>query len=196
MRSTNKEVSADKLSDITDRWEAEPKVNTINDKWIKHIPKITEEIPDLRFNKDNIFKAFETLKSNKSPKLTEFTKKFYCKFKNQTYRWIKRLGNLVLDKTIDNNLLEWWRAGATTLLPKNSYGDPRPITMLNTSWKVFSIVIHIHLSPFLNKILHPNQLARSKRWIHEAHVLLSRAIEQGVMADCVDFAKVTTGDSL
>ena len=43
--------------------------------------------------------------------------------------------------------------------------------------------------PILESILHPNQLARPKRWIHEAHLIVSRAVKKNIKVLCIDFEK-------
>ena len=125
-----------------------------------------------------VYKAIDSLKNNKSPGPTGFTKEFYVKFRKETCGWIKQLSNEVLNQTADRETIGWWRQCQTILLPKNPQKDPRPITMLNTSWKIFSV--HNHLIPFLSSVLHPNQNAVRGRWIHEAHVVLSRAIDHSM----------------
>ena len=67
-----------------------------------------------------------------------------------------------------------FKAGLITLKPKkepdNEIENRRPITLLNTDYKIFTKIITTRLEPILKEIIHDSQFTRTGKDIHEIYI--------------------------
>ena len=93
------------------------------------------------------------LKKDKSPGLSGFTNEFFIKFSKETSYFLEKIMNNLREA---KGLNPWITEGLITLLPKPEkdlldVGHYRPITLLNTSYKIMSGVITQRLRKIINK---------------------------------------------
>ena len=124
--------------------------------------KITEQEKqklEMPITKDELDNALRKSKNNKSPGLDGYSPEFYKCF------W-PQLGDFFLDFINDNfkkgKLTNTQLQGVITCLPKGGkcrkhLKNWRPISLLNTSYKLISLVITNRIRPLLNHIRSPEQ---------------------------------------
>ena len=109
--------------------------------------------------KIEIDEALTKMKNNKSPGLDGYSAEFFKKF------W-PQLGHFFLEcinECFDNNCLTYsMKQGLITCLPKsgkarNLLKNWRPISLLNTTYKMISSVLTTRLRKVLNRIISPEQ---------------------------------------
>ena len=123
------------------------------------ISEIDKEKLELPITKDELNIALNKSKNNKSPGLDGYSPEFYKCFWTQ-------IGDFFLD-CINNNFKNGYLTvtqlqGVITCLPKggkarNLLNNWRPISLLNTSYKLISLCITNRIRPLLNKIISPEQ---------------------------------------
>ena len=108
--------------------------------------KVTEKERDEMDNDitlEDIEETIKDLKSDKSPGVTGFTKEFYKEFHKNLNIWIL---NYIHYTYQEKTLSYMQRRGAITLIPKGQkdereLGNWRPITLLNTLYKLISAIL-------------------------------------------------------
>ena len=110
---------------------------------------------------EDIDEIIKDLKSDKSPGVTGFTNEFYREFNKDLNIWIL---NYIRYTYQEGTLLYMQRRGAITLIPKGEkdkrdLGNWRPITLLNTLYKLISAI----LAKKIKKGTPENNRPRTKR---------------------------------
>ena len=108
--------------------------------------KLTEEEReemDRDITLEDIDETIKDLKSDKSPGVTGFTNEFYKEFNKDLNIWIL---NYIKYTYQERSLSYMQRRGAITLIPKGEkdkrdLGNWRPITLLNTLYKLISAIL-------------------------------------------------------
>ena len=120
--------------------------------------KLTEQERE-EMDKDITLKDIEDiikdLKSDKSPGVTGFTNEFYKEFCKDMNIWIL---NYINHTYQEKSLSNMQRRGAITLIPKgqkdkSNLGNWRPITLLNTLYKLISAIIAKKIKKILPRII-------------------------------------------
>ena len=125
----------------------------------KKISDLDKEKLEGPITKEELDKALGNSKNNKSPGLDGYSPEFH------KYFW-PQLGNFFLDCINENfrkgELTVSQSQGVITCLPKggkarNQLKNWRPISLLNTSYKLISLCITNRIRPLLNNIISPEQ---------------------------------------
>jgi hypothetical protein len=78
------------------------------------------------------------------------------KFLNLHNSKIFELLSIIFQHIYNNYILDYWKIGKTTLIPKKNaaefYNNWRPIILLNTIYKIFSTIINQTIIKIFNKI--------------------------------------------
>uniref|UniRef100_A0A803T8M6 Reverse transcriptase domain-containing protein n=1 Tax=Anolis carolinensis TaxID=28377 RepID=A0A803T8M6_ANOCA len=119
------------------------------------LDKITDE-QRLDLNKEiteeEILKAIKSLDSNKTPGPDGFIAGFYKLGQPEMIKFLKKLMNQALQ---DKVIPETWKEATIIMIPKED-ADPsetknyRPISLLNTDYKIFTKILANRLKKFLN----------------------------------------------
>ena len=153
---------------------------------------------DTEISLDECGKALNDLHNGKSPGSDGFTTEFYkffwtdikdLVFESFTYAFIN--GTLSIDQ----------RRSILTLIPKKDkdlrfWKNWRPISLLNTDYKIITKLFAKRLKPVLQNIIHPDQVAYIKgRYIGQNIRLMSDVIafvennDEECILSCIDFEK-------
>lgn len=126
------------------------------EKYIKDskLQKITEEeknMMDSPISKEEIEKAIDQTKLGKAPGPDGFTAKFYKTFKTEISHWLQLVGKDIQE---GEDLPQTWQKAIITMIPKTEEESPnvknfRPISLLNTDYKIFTKVIAERLKKIL-----------------------------------------------
>ena len=148
-----------------------------------NVPKLTEkqkEILDRPVTATEILSTLKRLKNNKSPGTSGFQAEFFKFFWKDIGAFIVRSFNCSIRK---GELSTSQKLGIITILPKGNkprefLKNWRPISLLNTTYKLFSGVIANRLKGVLNDLIHENQKGfLSGRFIGENTRLLYDLID-------------------
>ena len=146
----------------------------------KKITKEQNEMLEEKITIKELEKALENTKPNKSPGLDGLTYEFY---KNLSPKIQKDLIH-VMNNTIEKqNLTYLQKIGIITLIPKNGKDlneiqNWRPITLLNTDYKLLTKIIATRLGQILPDIIDKNQVCSIKGRKIYHHTFLLRDLIQ------------------
>lgn len=126
------------------------------------VPKLTDEekhMLDSPITNAEILMSLKKLKNNKSPGTTGFQADFYKFFWKDIGCFIQRSFNCSIAK---GQLSQSQKLGIISILPKGNkpreyLKNWRPISLLNTLYKIFSGIIANRLKLVLHKLIHENQ---------------------------------------
>ena len=119
---------------------------------------------DQHLSNDDIFVSIHNLNTNSSPGPDGLTSQFYLFFSEELLPYL----NLVYSAIFFNNRLPKNHTNSfITLLPKDSGSllymkNYRPISLLNTEYKILTSALARKLSPFLSKLIHSDQTCSIK----------------------------------
>ena len=151
-----------------------------------NIPKISEEsqqICDKTIDFDEVCKAVDGLANNKSPGMDGIPVEFYKKFWNQ-------IGEYVYDSFIQafdkGELSDSQRKGVINFIPKKdkdltNLKSWRPLSILNTDYKIIAKVLSNRLKTGLMDIINPDQIGYMQNRYCGENVNL--------IADVIDYCK-------
>ena len=151
-----------------------------------NIPKISEEsqqICDKTIDFDEVCKTVDGLANNKSPGMDGIPVEFYKKFWNQ-------IGEYVYDSFIQafdkGELSDSQRKGVINLIPKKdkdltNLKSWRPLSILNTDYKIIAKVLSYRLKTGLMDIINPDQIGYMQNRYCGENVNL--------IADVIDYCK-------
>ena len=148
-----------------------------------NVPKLTEEqkeLLDRPVTATEILSTLKRFKNNKSPGTSGFQAEFFKFFWKDIGAFIVRSFNCSIRK---GELSTSQKLGIITILPKGNkprefLKNWRPISLLNTTYKLFSGVIANRLKGVLNDLIHENQKGfLSGRFIGENTRLLYDLID-------------------
>jgi len=140
---------------------SEPEATGIYEDIIKglDIPSVSDEDLDLIFNDEKLYDVVKSFAYNKSPGSDGLPIEFYIKFWNKikpflinSYAYSLKKGELSITQ----------KQGVISLIPKKDK-DPRliknwrPITLLNTDYKILTKYFTEFIKQHLDKIIHSNQ---------------------------------------
>ena len=125
------------------------------------------------FTLEEIWDAVNSFKNNKSPGPDGMSAEFY----KETFDVIKHELRCVLNMFLNRcRIPAKCKAGLMTLVPKkepdNEVENRRPITLLNTDYKIFTKIIITRLNPILEKIIHSSQYAQPGKDIQEMNTVI------------------------
>ena len=171
--------SEDILSALCDHYETLFKQDNINEyelaNYLEKIncPKLSKsesEYVEQEITIDELGVTLQKLSNNKSPGSDGFPYEFFKVF----WRYIKHFVHRSLISGLNNGELSiTQREGLITLVPKplkprNLISSWRPITLLNSTYKILSATIANRLKKVLDSVIHPDQTAFLKnRFIGE-----------------------------
>ena len=120
---------------------------------------IQKDFCDKDLTTNELLKTLQSFKKNKSPGLDGLSAEFFLKF------WHKLKDKLiaVYKESFSKGLLpECMRVGVVTLLEKKGkdridIANWRPITLLNTDYKLLTKLLGERLKIVLSSLIHPNQ---------------------------------------
>jgi exonuclease III/ribonuclease HI len=121
------------------------------DEFLRHVPKITKSFKP-NFSKENIEQLL-TSKQNTSPGEDKIPYQFFKYMKTKTSKLFDKLHTLYTACYTMNYIPKRWKLGLTSLIPKpkshESLENWRPITLLNTLYKGFTLLLNISLQKTL-----------------------------------------------
>ena len=141
--------------------EGEPDENK-QEEYTKYVRKIEEgdrEDMEHPFTENEIEVAIKELNKNKSPGPDELTSEFYQTFQGQLTPILKK----VVDQAIKRGRIPGeMKLSYITLLPKDEKNRTevskyRPVSLLNTDYKVISKILTARLRKVMNKLVHKGQ---------------------------------------
>ena len=163
--------------------------------------KVTEqerEEMDRDITLEDIEETIKNLKSDKSPGVTGFTNEFYKEFSKDLNIWIL---NYIHYTYQEKTLSYMQRRGAITLIPKgqkdkSDLGNWRPITLLNTLYKLISAIMAKKIKKVLPRIIGHEQkgfvdgrnIADAIRGVYDTIDYANNNNKRGVML-AIDFRK-------
>ena len=114
---------------------------------------------ELRISKTELDQALTSMKNNKSPGMDGYSPEFFKKFWDQLGWFFLESIN---ESFANGQLTESQTQGMITCIPKtgkarNLLQNWRPISLLNTSYKLISLCITNRLRKVLNRIISPEQ---------------------------------------
>ena len=126
------------------------------------VPKLSDEQKQLLetpISSAEVLKSLKNLKNNKSPGTTGFPADFFKFFWNDIGAFLVRSYNCSIRK---GELSTSQKVGIVSILPKGNkprefLKNWRPISLLNTTYKVFSGITANRLKAVLNTLIHENQ---------------------------------------
>ena len=129
------------------------------------VRNIGSHVPDLTFSADTIREALSRCKSNKAPGPDTVPVEVWKSLADRIAVPLARLCNLVCPTCMPRS----WREGRITLISKckegqmpQSLNDARPITLLNSDYKIFSKALALHLGRYMSQIT----VAEQRAFIH------------------------------
>ena len=126
---------------------------------VKTLSQSETDLADQEISTEEIEKVIDELKHDKSPGTSGFTNEFYMVFKNDLSTWIKQF----LDYSEEKDMLSaTQRTGSISLIPKGTkdktrLGNWRPITLLNSLYKILSKCIANRIKAHLPHLIHEDQ---------------------------------------
>ena len=153
------------------------------------VPKLSDEqkqVLETHISSSEVHKSLKNLKNNKSPGTTGFPADFFKFFWNDIGAFLVRSFNCSIRK---GELSTSQKLGIVSILPKGN--KPReflknwcPISLLNTTYKIFSGIIANRLKEVLDTLIHENQKGfLSGRFIGENTRLMYDIISQTEVQD-------------
>lgn len=132
------------------------------------IPQVTEahrKMNDLPFTPRDFHEALKQLNKNKSPGSDGITPEFYIAFWDQLHDLFFETFMYSLN---EGHLSEGQHVGIVTLIPKKSQdrqqlSNWRPITLLNTDFKIFSKALANKIQSCITDVIHNDQTGFIKR---------------------------------
>ena len=129
------------------------------------VPKLSDEqkqFLETHISSSEVHKSLKNLKNNKSPGTTGFPADFFKFFWNDIGAFLVRSFNCSIRK---GELSTSQKLGIVSILPKGNkprefLKNWRPISLLNTTYKIFSGIIANRLKEVLDTLIHENQ-----KWI-------------------------------
>ena len=175
-----------------ERLYSESDVNSNTDVYLDtylnniNIPKISEEsqqICDKTIDFDEVCKAVDALANNKSPGMDGIPVEFYKKFWNQIGEYVYGSFIQAFDK---GELSDSQRKGVINLIPKKdkdltNLKSWRPLSILNTDYKIIAKVLSNRLKTGLMDIINPDQIGYMQNRYCGENVNL--------IADVIDYCK-------
>ena len=153
------------------------------------VPRLSDEqrqLLETPISSSEVLKSLKNLKNNKSPGATGFPADFFKFFWNDIGAFLVRSFNCSIRK---GELSTSQKLGIVSILPKGNktrefLKNWRPISLLNTTYKVFSGIIANRLKAVLNTLIHENQKGfLSGRFIGENTRLMYDIISQTEVQD-------------
>ena len=141
--------------------ERQPNENK-EEEYTKYVRKIEEgdrEDMEHPFTENEIEVAIKELNKNKSPGPDGLTNEFYQTFQGQLTPILKK----VVDQAIERGRIPGeMKLSYITLLPKDEKNRTevskyRPVSLLNTDYKVISKILTARLRKVMNKLVHKDQ---------------------------------------
>ena len=170
--------------------------------FFKDIPQLSEESRNScegNISKDECLESLKSMKLNKSPGNDGFTVEFYLTFWPQLGGLLAEVFNESFGKGC---LATSQKQGVITLIEKEGKDqlcikNYRPITLLNTDYKILSKIMAKRIMGVLNEIIHSDQVGYIKgRYIGEALRLIddmifhcSKSCDEEIFLIAVDFEK-------
>eukprot|EP00253_Pinus_taeda_P028479 PITA_28479 len=153
---------------------------------LQYLPKgITQEINDAlnrEIEEEEIRKAIRTLQLDKSPGPDGFPISFYREY----WQLIKKdLAKMLRGVQRKGKMGGFTNSTFLTLIPKEnrptSFSRFRPISLCNSSYKIFTKIIATRLKPLLPSLISENQGGfLSNRQIHDSIILVQEAIHSSL----------------
>ena len=136
--------------------------NAIQERYSKKTKKITNEMKeamDKKITKEKIEQSISELNKNKTPGPDGITNEFYQHFKKDITPIIFEVLEQVY---INKNLPKQMTQSYITLIPKNDQDltkvkNYRPISLLNSDYKILSKILTNRLKPRMTMLLHKDQ---------------------------------------
>ena len=153
------------------------------------VPKLSDEqkqFLETHISSSEVHKSLKNLKNNKSPGTTGFPADFFKFFWNDIGAFLVRSFNCSIRK---GELSTSQKLGIVSILPKGNkprefLKNWRPISLLNTTYKIFSGIIANRLKEVLDTLIHENQKGfLSGRFIGENTRLMYDIISQTEVQD-------------
>ena len=166
--------------------------NDLINKWNYYIPTLTNKKNfSFKITKKDIIQAIDSAKKDKTPGPNGIDIKFFSTFKRELSYTLKYWFNDIINGEMPETEIHFLKRGNLLYIPKKPDSEEaRPLTMLNTIWKLFTSIIYTKIKPIENNILHKDQIGfRKNRWIQECHILVKLALSEGIKTLFVDFAK-------
>lgn len=165
------------------------------------IPQVSEEdraFLDQPFCEKELQEALSQLNSNKAPGSDGLPPEFYVRFWHQIAPYyLASLDHSILTGRLSNSQ----RRGIITLVPKKDVdrrhiANWRPITLLNTDYKIYTKALAVRMRRVMGQLIHPNQtgflqgrlIGDSIRAAEDALERIKYHHQQGMLV-ALDFAK-------
>ena len=126
------------------------------------LPKLTENEKinlEREITEEELKEVIKRSKNNKSPGPDGYSNEFYKIFWPELNKWMLKLFKKYRE---DNILNQTQLGGIITCIPKgeksrNELKNWRPITLLNSTYKLYSAILADRIKITLNKLIHPDQ---------------------------------------
>ena len=159
---TNQMQILEKVKEFYEELYKKPdqQINTDNIRTIpEKLTDVEQEALDSPLTKKEIDTALSQLKNNKSPGTDDYSAKFFKTFWPQIGHYFYNCVNQCFS---EGNLTDSQTYGLITCLPKsgkarNLLKNWRPISLLNTTYKLISLCITNRMRPLLNRIISHEQ---------------------------------------
>ena len=130
------------------------------------------------FSLEEIWDAIVSFLNNKSPGPDGISAEFYKEMFDVIKHDLRRVLNTILTR---GRIPAKFKAGLITLVPKqeplNDIGNFRPISLLNTDYKIFTKILTARLNPILERIIHDSQFAQPGRDIQEMNTVVRDLVD-------------------
>ena len=125
------------------------------------------------FSLEEIWDAIVSFLNNRSPGPDGISVEFYKAIFDIIKHDLRRVLNTLLSR---GRIPAKFKAGLITLVPKmdplNEIENFRPISLLNTDYKIFTKILTARMNPILEKIIHGSQFAQPGRDIQEMNTVI------------------------
>ena len=132
---------------------------------LKKVSSLGSCVPHVHFTADTILEALGSCKSNKSPGPDSIPVEVWKSIASRIAEPLAQLCNFIRPSCIPPS----WRQGKINLISKckegqmpQSLNDARPITLLNSDYKIFSKALALHLGKFMPQIT----VAEQRAFVH------------------------------
>lgn len=147
---------------------------------IKKVPERFKALLKEEITTEEIYEAISRAKSGKAPGPDGFTSKFLKTFKEQLVPYLGEVMNGILK---GQDMPSSWREAAITLLPKEGLDKTevrnyRPISLLNSDYKIFASILASRFKNYLNDYIDQDQVGfLSNRYIKNNLRILMNVLE-------------------